>query len=219
MRMCGFWFSFARIFFLTSSIFIGSASALSWMCTEMPFDMPRPGIAGGMNTCHFGSGMAESMACILPTSMAACCSGNGRLSHPFRSMISVVWFSPRPPIMPQPVMERTLSTSGSVRRISTARRAVSRLRSRAVPSGISIDANTTRWSSSGRKAVCVFVKSETVSRTISISNTPARKMRLASHFAAVTNRPLNLSTHQLNQASGPCLYGRASRRMDAPRAG
>ena len=119
--------------------------------------------------------------------------------------MSVVWFSPRPPIMPQPVMERTDDTSGICRSISTARSAVSRLRSRAVPSGISIEANTTRWSSSGRKAVCVLRKAETVSRITSRSRTPARKMRLASHFAAVTNRPLNLSTHQLNQASGPCL--------------
>ena len=119
--------------------------------------------------------------------------------------MSVVWFSPRPPIMPQPVMERTLDTSGSVRSRSTARSAASRLRSRAVPSGISIEANTTRWSSSGRNAVCVFVKSETVSSTVNTSSTPARKMRLASHLAAVTNRPLKRSTIQLNHASGPCL--------------
>ena len=162
-------------------------------------------MAGGMNTCHFGSGTAASSPWILPTSMAACCSGSGRWSQPFRSMMSVVWFSPRPPIMPQPVMESTLATSGICRSSSTARRAASRLRSRAVPSGISIEAKITRWSSSGRNAVCVLAKKETVSRMVRTSSTPARKMRLASHFAAVTNSPLNFSTHQLNHASGPCL--------------
>ena len=52
-----------------------------------------------------------------------------------------------------------------------------------------------------------------------VTSMAARKMRRASHLAAVTKRPLKLSMHQLNHASGPCLNGRASWRRSEQRAG
>ena len=77
----------------------------------------------------------------------------------------------------------------------------------------------TRWSSSGRKAVWVFMNDDTTIRITSSSSTPARNILLASHFAAMTKRPLKCSRHQLNHANGPCLNGRDSRSRSEQSAG
>ena len=190
------------------------------MFTLMPFVMPRPGIAGGMNTFHDGSGIVASIFCRRSTIAAADWSLPGRFAQSLRSTISMHWFSPRPPTIEKPVMVSTLRTSGtSLRSFSTARSDTSRVRSRVDPSGISRAANTTHWSSSGRNDVCVERNICTVSITVSTSSTAARKMRLASHFAALTNIPLKALIIQLNHASGPCLYGLASCRMSEHNAG
>ena len=133
--------------------------------------------------------------------------------------MSMARFSPLPEIMPKPVIERMPDTSGILRSSSTARSETSRVRSREVPSGMSIAQKITLWSSSGRNEVSVSMKKRAVRRIVSASSTAARKMRLASHLAAVTKRPLKLSMHQLNHASGPCLNGRASWRRSEQRAG
>ena len=119
--------------------------------------------------------------------------------------MTIDWFSPRPPTIEKPVIVRTLLTSGTLRSRSTARSDTSRVRSRVEPSGISIAANMTHWSSSGRNAVCVERNICTVSRIVSMRSASARKMRDASHFASFTKSPLNELTAQLNHASGPCL--------------
>ena len=49
--------------------------------------------------------------------------------------------------------------------------------------------------------------------------TSVRKIRLASHFAAVTKNPLNASSPLLNHAKGPRLKGRASCRRSEHSAG
>ena len=78
--------------------------------------------------------------------------------------MSMARFSPRPEIMPQPVMESTLLTSGILRSSSTARSETSRVRSRDVPSGMSIAQKITLWSSSGRNEVSVSMKKRAVRR-------------------------------------------------------
>ena len=88
-----------------------------------------------------------------------------------------------------------------------------------VPSGISIATKTTRWSSSGRNEVCVVLNICHVMSTVSTSSIAARISRRASALERKTKSPLNLLMPALNQASGPCLKGRASCRRSEQRAG
>ena len=104
-----------------------------------------------------------------------------------------------------------LCTSGIFsERSFCAREQMSTERCLVEPSGSSSDMKTTRWSSSGRNDVCVDVNIETVRSIVRMRSIIARKMRLASHFAMRTKKPLNALMAQLNHAKGPCLNGRAS---------
>ena len=178
-RTSGLALSFARTAFFTRSSATGSVLVLSRICTETPFELPRPGIAGGANTCHFGSGIAARTAETFGISAARLCDGSVRSLQRLRSTMSMARFSPRPEIMPKPVIERMLDTSGILRSSSTARSETSRVRSRDVPSGMSIAQKITLWSSSGRNEVSVSMKRRAVRRIVSTSSTAARKMRLA----------------------------------------
>ncbi len=185
----------------------------------MPLARPTPGIAGGMNTFQLGSGISASAWVMRWTIAAADWLARLRSLQSLRSTTTIAWFSPRPPIIEKPVMVRTLLTSSICSSRCTARSDTSRVRSRVEPSGMSIEANTTHWSSSGRKEVWEVVNIWTVKRTASARSMNARKMREASHFASFTKMPLKEFTAQLNQASGPCLYGRDSWRSSEHSAG
>ena len=120
-------------------------------------------------------------------------------------------FSPRPDTIDMPTTASTFVTSGTSRfKSSVARITTASVCGRVMPSGSSTEPKITPWSSCGRNDVLVPMNACTVKSTVSASNIPVSSNRAARNFAHRTKKPLKWSIAQLNHASGPCLYGRAS---------